>query len=42
VVADGRARDGERLHIPMPDRTITARVVKSTVFFDPEGTRLSA
>ena len=42
VVADGRARDGETLHIPMPDRTITARVVKSTVFYDPEGTRLSA
>jgi sarcosine oxidase, subunit alpha len=42
VVADGRARDGETLHIPMPDRTITARVVKGTVFYDPEGSRLSA
>ncbi|MFC5394510.1 sarcosine oxidase subunit alpha [Bosea vestrisii] len=42
IIADGRARDGETLHIPMPDRTIPARVVKSTVFYDPEGTRLSA
>jgi len=42
AIADGRARDGETLHIPMPDRTLTARVVKSTVFYDPEGTRLSA
>ena len=35
-------RDGQVLHVPMPDRTLTARVVKSTVFYDPEGTRLSA
>ena len=42
VVADGRERDGQTLHIPMPDRTITARVVKSTAFFDPEGKRLGA
>ena len=42
VVADGRDRDGETLHVPMPDGTITARVVKSTVFLDPENTRLSA
>lgn len=41
VVADGRDRDGETLHIPMPDRTIAARVVKDTVFYYPEGTRLS-
>ncbi|ACL62672.1 sarcosine oxidase subunit alpha [Methylobacterium nodulans] len=41
VIADGRARDGEMLHIPMPDRILKARVVKSTVFYDPEGTRLS-
>jgi hypothetical protein len=26
----------------MPDRTLKARVVKSTVFYDPENTRLSA
>ena len=33
---------GETLHVPMPDRTLTAKVVKSTVFYDPENTRLSA
>jgi sarcosine oxidase subunit alpha len=42
VVVDGRDREGETLHVPMPDRVITAKVVKSTVFYDPEGTRLSA
>ncbi|MFO1046905.1 MAG: sarcosine oxidase subunit alpha [Geminicoccaceae bacterium] len=42
VVVDGRERDGQTLHIPMPDRTLTARVVKSTAFFDPEGKRLGA
>ncbi|WP_027577180.1 sarcosine oxidase subunit alpha [Bradyrhizobium sp. WSM1743] len=42
VIADGRVRDGETLYIPMPDRTITARVVKNTVFYDPDGKRLSA
>ena len=42
VVVDGRERDGQTLHIPMPDRTITAKVVKSTVFYDPENTRISA
>ena len=42
VVADGREREGQTLHIPMPDRTITAKVVKSTVFYDPENTRISA
>jgi sarcosine oxidase, subunit alpha len=42
VVADGRDRDGQTLHVPMPDGTLTARVVKSTVFLDPENTRLSA
>ena len=42
VVVDGHDREGETLHIPMPDRTLTAKVVKSTVFYDPEGTRLSA
>ena len=41
VVADGRARDGETLHVPMPNGTITARVVKGTVFLDPENSRLS-
>ena len=42
VVVDGRARDGETLHVPMPAGTITAKVVKSTVFLDPENSRLSA
>ncbi|HET9067900.1 MAG TPA: sarcosine oxidase subunit alpha [Amaricoccus sp.] len=42
VVADGHERDGQTLHVPMPDRTITARLVRSTVFYDPEGKRLSA
>lgn len=39
LVADGRARMGETLHIPMPDRTIRAAVCP-TVFYDPEGSRL--
>ena len=42
VVVDGRDRDGQTLHIPMPDRTITAKVVKSMVFYDAENTRISA
>ena len=42
VVVDGRDRDGQTLHVPMPDRTITATVVKSPVFYDPENTRISA
>jgi len=42
VVADGREREGQTLHIPMPDRTITAKVVKSMVFYDPENKRISA
>jgi sarcosine oxidase subunit alpha len=42
VVAGGREREGQRLHVPMPDRTISATVVASTVFYDPENTRLSA
>jgi sarcosine oxidase, subunit alpha len=42
VVADGRDRAGEVLHVPMPDRTIRARVVASTAFHDPENARLSA
>ncbi len=41
VVAGGHDRMGETLHIPMPDRTITAKVT-GTVFYDPENTRLSA
>ena len=42
VVVDGRARDGQTLHIPMPDGVIAAKVAKSTVFLDPENSRLSA
>ncbi|TSD83895.1 sarcosine oxidase subunit alpha [Mycobacterium sp. KBS0706] len=42
VVVDGRDREGETLHIPMPDRTLKARIVASTVFYDPDGTRLRA
>ena len=41
MVADGRARLGQTLHVPMPDRTIGVRVV-SSVFYDPEGERLNA
>ena len=39
VVEGGRDRMGETLHVPMPDRTLTAKVT-STVFYDPEGARL--
>ena len=35
VVVDGRDREGETLHVPMPDGTLTAKVVKSTVFLRP-------
>ena len=42
VICDGREREGQTLTIPMADRSITAKVVKSTVFYDPENTRLSA
>ncbi|WP_343715665.1 sarcosine oxidase subunit alpha [Inquilinus sp.] len=42
VIVDGRDRDGETLHVPMPDRTLRARIVRSTVFYDPDGSRLSA
>ncbi len=41
MVSDGRARLGQTLHVPMPDRTIAVRVV-SSVFYDPEGERLNA
>jgi sarcosine oxidase subunit alpha len=39
LVAGGRARLGETLHVPMPGGAIAVRVV-SPVAFDPEGTRL--
>ncbi len=39
LVADGRARTGQTLHVPMPDRTIEVEVT-GTVFFDEKGERL--
>jgi len=39
VVAGGRARMGETLYVPMPDRVIEATVT-GTVFLDAEGRRL--
>jgi sarcosine oxidase subunit alpha len=39
LVADGRARMGETLHVPMPGGAIAVQVV-SPVAFDPEGTHL--
>jgi sarcosine oxidase subunit alpha len=40
AIVDGRSRDGELIHIPMEGRTIRARITASTVFLDPEGSRL--
>ena len=42
LIVGGRGRKGQTLHVPMPDGTLTARVVAGTVFYDPEGKRLSA
>ena len=39
LVADGRAKTGETLYVPMPDRTIEVEVT-GTVFFDEQGERL--
>ncbi|MGG7568057.1 sarcosine oxidase subunit alpha [Rhodovulum sp. DZ06] len=39
VVAGGHDKMGETVHIPMPDRTIEAKIV-SPIFFDPDNTRL--
>jgi sarcosine oxidase, subunit alpha len=41
LVRDGRARLGERLYVPMLDRTIAVTVTEP-VFFDQEGERLRA
>jgi sarcosine oxidase subunit alpha len=41
VVEGGRARKGQTVHIPMPDR-INAATITGTVFYDPENKRLSA
>jgi sarcosine oxidase subunit alpha len=38
LVKDGRARHGERVWAPLPDRTIAARICPP-VFYDPGGTR---
>jgi sarcosine oxidase, subunit alpha len=39
LVAGGQGKMGETLHIPMPDKTHSARV-STMVFYDPEGARL--
>ena len=39
LVAGGRDRMGEIVHIPMPDRTIAAKIT-GTVFYDPDNARL--
>jgi sarcosine oxidase subunit alpha len=41
LLKDGRARLGERLYVPMLDRTITVTVTEP-VFFDRAGERLRA
>jgi sarcosine oxidase subunit alpha len=40
LVADGRARMGQTLHVPMPDKVIEVEVT-GTVFFDENGERLN-
>ncbi|SDU07212.1 sarcosine oxidase subunit alpha family protein [Stappia sp. ES.058] len=40
MIANGRARLGETLHVPMPDGGIAVEVVQP-VFVDPEGSRLN-
>lgn len=39
LVEGGHDRMGETVHIPMPDRTIAAKIT-STIFLDPENARL--
>jgi sarcosine oxidase subunit alpha len=41
LVAGGRARAGQTLHVPMPHGEVAVQVT-STVFYDPEGKRLHA
>ena len=38
LVAGGRARHGERVWAPLPDRTVAARICPP-VFYDPDGRR---
>jgi sarcosine oxidase subunit alpha len=40
VIAGGKQRMGETVHVPMPGKTIRA-VIGGTVFYDPEGARLN-
>ena len=39
LLSGGRARIGQTLYVPMPDRTIAVRVTEP-VFYDPQGQRL--
>jgi sarcosine oxidase subunit alpha len=39
LLENGRARIGQKLHVPLPDRTLAVTVTEP-VFIDPEGTRL--
>ncbi|MHC5308351.1 sarcosine oxidase subunit alpha [Bartonella sp. LJL80] len=41
VIEGGRSLMGQTVHIPMADKTITAKVTE-TVFVDPENTRINA
>jgi sarcosine oxidase, subunit alpha len=41
VIEGGHGRQGQTVHIPMPDRTHAATIT-GTVFVDPENKRLSA
>jgi sarcosine oxidase subunit alpha len=41
VIEGGRAREGQTVHIPMPERSHAASIT-GTVFYDPENKRLSA
>jgi len=38
-VKGGRQRIGDTIHVPLPDRTIRARICEPK-FYDPEGKRL--
>jgi len=40
VIADGRARIGETIFVPMADKVIRAKVT-APMFYDPEGSRLN-
>ena len=41
LIERGRDRHGATVYLPMPDGAVTAKVT-GTVFYDPEGGRLSA